>query len=152
MKVRTTRRRRGRSGKPSRKAGQSAWPSVRTRPASQASRDLIRRTLTRVAGLDTVAPPPAVAYEAHGRAGTSIRQQVGDDAGVAGRDRWPRRPTTRASDRSAGAQVPAHVGGPDRERSTAEQLVFHAELPAADASGKAEKVVHKVHILLKNEW
>jgi hypothetical protein len=43
-------------------------------------------------------------------------------------------------------------GGPDRERSTAEQLVFHAKLPAADANGKAEKIVHKLHITLKNEW
>lgn len=43
-------------------------------------------------------------------------------------------------------------GGPDQERSTFEQLVFHAKLPAADASGKAEKVVHKLHLILKNEW
>ena len=42
--------------------------------------------------------------------------------------------------------------GPDEERSSAEQLVFHAELPAADDSGKAEKNVHKLHITLKNEW
>jgi hypothetical protein len=43
-------------------------------------------------------------------------------------------------------------GGPDTERSTADQLVFHAKLPAADANGKAEKVVHKLHLTLKNEW
>jgi hypothetical protein len=42
--------------------------------------------------------------------------------------------------------------GPDQERSTAEQLTFHAELPAAGDDGKAEKVVHKLHITLKNEW
>lgn len=42
--------------------------------------------------------------------------------------------------------------GPDQERSTAEQLTFHAELPAAGDDGKAEKVVHKIHITLKNEW
>jgi hypothetical protein len=42
--------------------------------------------------------------------------------------------------------------GLDRERSTAEQLTFHAELPAAGDDGKAEKVVHKLHITLKNEW
>lgn len=42
--------------------------------------------------------------------------------------------------------------GPDHERSTAEQLTFHAELPAVGYDGKAEKVVHKLHITLKNEW
>lgn len=44
------------------------------------------------------------------------------------------------------------AGGPDRERSTADQLVFHAQLPAADANGKAEKVIHKLHLVLRNEW
>ncbi|WP_428307534.1 hypothetical protein [Lacipirellula sp.] len=42
--------------------------------------------------------------------------------------------------------------GPDEERSNAEQLVFHAELPAAGEDGKAEKQVLKLHITLKNEW
>jgi hypothetical protein len=42
--------------------------------------------------------------------------------------------------------------GPDQERSTFEQLVFHAPLPAADANGKANKVIHKLHLTLKNEW
>lgn len=42
--------------------------------------------------------------------------------------------------------------GPDSERSTAEQLTFHADLPAASPDGKAEKIVHKLHITLKNEW
>lgn len=43
-------------------------------------------------------------------------------------------------------------GGPDPERSTFEQLVFHAPLPAANAEGKAEKVVHRLHLSLKHEW
>jgi hypothetical protein len=43
-------------------------------------------------------------------------------------------------------------GGADPELSTAEKLVFHAKLPAADASGKAEKIVHKLSLVLKNEW
>lgn len=49
---------------------------------------------------------------------------------------------------------PDHTLGerPDEERSTFEQLVFHADLPAAGADGKAEKVVHKLHLTLKNEW
>ena len=37
-------------------------------------------------------------------------------------------------------------GGPDPERSTYEQLVFHAKLPAASANGNAEKVVHRLHL------
>jgi hypothetical protein len=43
-------------------------------------------------------------------------------------------------------------GGPDTEHSTADKLVFHAKLPAADSSGKAQKITHKLHLLLKNEW
>lgn len=43
-------------------------------------------------------------------------------------------------------------GGPDRERSTSDQLIFHAKLPPANADGKAEKIVHKLHLTLKNEW
>jgi hypothetical protein len=43
-------------------------------------------------------------------------------------------------------------GGPDDEQSTFEQLMFHAELPPADAAGKADKIVHKLHLFLKNEW
>lgn len=43
-------------------------------------------------------------------------------------------------------------GGHDKERSTFDQLVFHAKLPARDKDGKAEKITHKLHVLLKNEW
>lgn len=42
--------------------------------------------------------------------------------------------------------------GPDAQRSTFEQLVFHAPLPAASAGGKAETVVHRLHLTLKHEW
>jgi hypothetical protein len=41
---------------------------------------------------------------------------------------------------------------PDAEHSTYDQLMFHVDLPAADASGKAEKITHKLHFTLKNEW
>lgn len=44
------------------------------------------------------------------------------------------------------------TGGADRERSTSEKLVFHTELPAADANGKAERTIHKLHLTFKNEW
>jgi hypothetical protein len=42
--------------------------------------------------------------------------------------------------------------GPDKEKSTFEQLLFHVRLPARGADTKAEKVVHKLHLILKNEW
>jgi hypothetical protein len=43
-------------------------------------------------------------------------------------------------------------GGPDSEHSTFEKLVFHAKLPAASDDGKAEKIVHKLHLIIRNEW
>lgn len=46
-------------------------------------------------------------------------------------------------------------GGIDKEESTFQKLVFHADLPARDKddkSGKAEKTVHKLHIIFKNLW
>lgn len=42
--------------------------------------------------------------------------------------------------------------GPDRERSDADRLVFPAKLPAANAEGKAAKIIHKLHLIIKNEW
>jgi hypothetical protein len=43
-------------------------------------------------------------------------------------------------------------GDQDAEKSTHDHLVFHANLPARAADGKAEKIVHKLHFVLKNEW
>jgi hypothetical protein len=43
-------------------------------------------------------------------------------------------------------------GGPDKEKSTFEQLLYHVPLKARGADGKAEKVVHKLHLIIKNEW
>src|SRR4051812_18483065 len=43
-------------------------------------------------------------------------------------------------------------GGPDKEHSDSEQLTFHAKLPAAGPDGKATKITHKLHLMLKNEW
>lgn len=43
-------------------------------------------------------------------------------------------------------------GGPDAEQTTFEQVLFHAQLPPRAADGKAEKVIHKLHVTLKNEW
>ena len=46
-----------------------------------------------------------------------------------------------------------HVRRRPRQRAEHfEQLMFHVKLPAADANGKAEKIVHKLHLTFKNEW
>ena len=44
------------------------------------------------------------------------------------------------------------AGKPDKDKSTFEQLLFHVPLPARSADGKAEKIVHKLHLVMKNEW
>ena len=43
-------------------------------------------------------------------------------------------------------------GGPDQEKTTDQKVVFHAELPARDRDGKAEKVIHRFHVVIRNEW
>jgi len=43
-------------------------------------------------------------------------------------------------------------GGPDKEKTTSEQLLFRARLPARGADTKAAKIVHKLHLLIKYEW
>ncbi len=43
-------------------------------------------------------------------------------------------------------------GGPDKEKSTFEKLLFHVQLPPRDKAGKAEKITQKLHLILKNEW
>ena len=43
-------------------------------------------------------------------------------------------------------------GGPDEEKSDFDRVVFHADLPARGADDKATKIVHKLHVLIKNEW
>lgn len=43
-------------------------------------------------------------------------------------------------------------GGPDPEESTHRRVLFHADLPARQGAGKAKKIVHKLHVWIKNEW
>ncbi|MBP7936860.1 MAG: hypothetical protein KA354_19640 [Phycisphaerae bacterium] len=43
-------------------------------------------------------------------------------------------------------------GGLDPEKSTFDRLVFHIPLKPRAADGTAEKVVHKLHLMIKNEW
>ena len=61
------------------------------------------------------------------------------------------RPTGRPVEWELGVET-TFPGGPDKEESTFDNLLFHAELPAKGKDGKAEKIVHKLHITLKNEW
>ena len=44
------------------------------------------------------------------------------------------------------------LGAPDKEKSTSDSALFHIELPAKQKDGKAEKVVKKLALKLKNEW
>lgn len=44
------------------------------------------------------------------------------------------------------------AGGPDKEKSSFEQMLFHVKLPARGADGKAEKSIQKLHVILRNEW
>ncbi len=43
-------------------------------------------------------------------------------------------------------------GQPDKEKSTFEQVLFHVDLPARGADQKAVKTIHKLDVLIKNEW
>ena len=43
-------------------------------------------------------------------------------------------------------------GGLDKDHSTFDQVMFHVKLPARNQDGKAEKIVQKLHVILKNEW
>lgn len=43
-------------------------------------------------------------------------------------------------------------GGPDKEKGTFDRVVFHADLPARGDDDKATKIVHKLHVIIKNEW
>ncbi len=43
-------------------------------------------------------------------------------------------------------------GGLDREETTFDKAVFHTDLPARDAGGKAEKIVERLHVFIRNEW
>jgi hypothetical protein len=43
-------------------------------------------------------------------------------------------------------------GGPDKEDSTYDHLVFHVQLPARGADTKAAKIIQKLHLVIKNEW
>lgn len=43
-------------------------------------------------------------------------------------------------------------GGPDKEKTTHERVLFHAELPPRDGQGKAKKITHRLHVVIRNEW
>jgi hypothetical protein len=67
-----------------------------------------------------------------------LRAEIGRDNG---RDvQWTLGPETTLS------------GPPDPEHSDADRLVFHAPLPPRQPDGTAQKLVHKLHLQIKNEW
>jgi len=43
-------------------------------------------------------------------------------------------------------------GEPDLEKTTYERVLFHVPLPACASGSKAEKLVYRLHIIIKNEW
>ena len=68
----------------------------------------------------------------------AIRDQV---AGDTGRDvEWELGPET------------TFLGGLDKSRSTFDKIVLHTDLDARGADGTAKKIVHKLHVIIKNEW
>ncbi|WPD22478.1 MAG: hypothetical protein SD837_20100 [Candidatus Electrothrix scaldis] len=44
------------------------------------------------------------------------------------------------------------LGKPDGEKSDADHLLFHVDLPAKKPESKPDKQICKLHILMKNEW
>lgn len=42
--------------------------------------------------------------------------------------------------------------GPDNEKTTHEQVLFHIPLPPRNGPSKAKKVIHQFHVIIKNEW
>jgi hypothetical protein len=75
--------------------------------------------------LDVVESLPFVRNEVRGDTGRDVQWELGADTTFEGR--------------------------PDPEDTTFDKLTFHVELPAAEA-GKAQKLTHKLHLILKNEW
>ncbi len=73
--------------------------------------------------------------------GENIRSLRNEVAGDTGRDiEWSLGPQT------------TFEGGPDQEKTSYDQVLFHAKLPPRNQDGKAEKITHKLHIIIKNEW
>jgi hypothetical protein len=67
-----------------------------------------------------------------------LRGEIGRDSG---RDaEWELGPETTLA------------GPPDPEHSDADRLVFHVPLPARQADGAPHKLVHKLHLQIRNEW
>lgn len=76
--------------------------------------------------LDVVESMRHLRNEVHGETGRDVQWELGND-------------TTFAN-------------GPDKEHSTFDRLMFHVNLPARAADGKAEKIVQKLQVVLRNEW
>ena len=44
------------------------------------------------------------------------------------------------------------LGSMDKDKSTHDRVVFHVKLPPRKGNNKAQKVTHKLHVVIKNEW
>ena len=40
----------------------------------------------------------------------------------------------------------------DKDKGTFDKVIFHIPLPPRAEDGSAEKIIHKLHVLIKNEW
>lgn len=77
----------------------------------------------------------------------SLRTLRNETHGDTGRDvDWEMGELTTFTNGPGGAQ------GQDPEESTFDKAVFHADLPARAADGKAEVKVHRFHVKIRNEW
>jgi hypothetical protein len=76
--------------------------------------------------LDVVESLHHIRNEVHGDSGRDVQWEIGKDT--------------------------TFPNGPDKEHSTFDRLMFHVNLPARAADGKAEKIIQKLQVTLKNEW
>ncbi|MEO6435985.1 MAG: hypothetical protein ABIP55_09515 [Tepidisphaeraceae bacterium] len=90
-----------------------------------------------------------VKYEIENRKDQPIKLDVGENL---------RNVRNEALGRDTGRDVQwelgpeTNLGDSDVEKSTFEKVLFHVDLPPRDKEGKADKVVKKLHVILKNEW
>ena len=71
----------------------------------------------------------------------SIEQIRSEVRGHTGRDvQWELGPET------------TFAGGMDKNKSTHDRVVFHAQLPPRKGNNQAKKITHKLHVIIKNEW
>ena len=69
--------------------------------------------------------------------------------------RWVRAQTIGETGREVQWEIGPQTtfqGDPDPEKTTLHKILYHVNLPTKSADGKAEKIVHKLHLIIRNEW